>query len=441
VTEERERFESLARRIFSALRGAEVLLLNLEGEDSDFVRFNRGRVRHAGHVRQRELRLDLVSGARRVRGHLQLGNDLEADADRSIGLLSRLREQLPHVPDDPYLLYATTPHDTEHIGANRLLPGSDALDQVLEMATGLDLVGTWSGGLSLFGFANSLGQRNWHSEHGFCLDWSVYDERGQGVKDVYADDEFSKEHVAGQLAYARESLAVLRNPTKTIEPGRYRVFLAPEALYELMDVVGRGGFGLKSHETAQTPLLRLVREEVSLHPEVELAEDNAGGRGPIFTKSGFIKPPRVDLVTGGRYRDCLANARSAKEYGGAVNSTIEHPQALSMSPGTLHQDHVLEALGTGLFVANLWYCNFSDRNSCRITGLTRFACLWVENGRAVGPVEVMRFDESLYHALGSGLEAITEEREYMVDTSTYGRRSTATAVLPGVLVDGFAFTL
>ncbi len=35
-------------------------------------------------------------------------------------------------------------------------------------------------------------------------------------------------------------------------------FFAPGALQELADLLAWGGFGLKSHRTAQTPLMRLA---------------------------------------------------------------------------------------------------------------------------------------------------------------------------------------
>ena len=40
-------------------------------------------------------------------------------------------------------------------------------------------------------------------------------------------------------------------------------------------------------------------------------------------------------------------------------------------------------LGTGLFVGNLWYTNFSDRAACRTTGMTRFATFWIDEGEIV----------------------------------------------------------
>ena len=114
---------------------------------------------------------------------------------------------------------------------------------------------------------------------------------------------------------------------------------------------------------------------------------------------------------------------------------------MQLAGGQLQQDEIFKALDSGLYISNLWYCNFSDRNHCRITGMTRFACLWVEQGRPVAPVNVMRFDESIYHILGDRLEGLTRECEHILDTGSYEWRSNASARLPGALVNDFTFTL
>jgi predicted Zn-dependent protease len=101
----------------------------------------------------------------------------------------------------------------------------------------------------------------------------------------------------------------------------------------------------------------------------------------------------------------------------------------------------LAALDTGLAVGNLWYLNYSDRPACRMTGMTRFATFWVENGKVVAPVDVLRFDDTLFRILGENLEALTAERELMLESSTYGARMLTSATLPGALVSEMNFTL
>jgi predicted Zn-dependent protease len=112
-----------------------------------------------------------------------------------------------------------------------------------------------------------------------------------------------------------------------------------------------------------------------------------------------------------------------------------------MAPGTLAQDDILSALDTGLYIGNLWYTNYSDRPAGRITGMTRFATFWVEAGRIVAPVNVMRFDDSVFRIFGANLLDLTADRELLLDPGTYGERSTASARLPGALLAGMRFTL
>ncbi len=53
----------------------------------------------------------------------------------------------------------------------------------------------------------------------------------------------------------------------------------------------------------------------------------------------------------------------------------------------------------------------------------------------------MRFDDSVYHLLGSQLEALTAERELLLSASTYGERNTSSNLLPGALVKRLTLTL
>jgi predicted Zn-dependent protease len=73
--------------------------------------------------------------------------------------------------------------------------------------------------------------------------------------------------------------------------------------------------------------------------------------------------------------------------------------------------------------------------------MTRFATFRVERGRIVAPVDVLRFDDSLYRMLGSNLEALTRETELLLSADTYRSRQLTSARLPGALVREIAFTL
>ena len=173
-----------------------------------------------------------------------------------------------------------------------------------------------------------------------------------------------------------------------------------------------------------------------------MAEALGLGITPGFNDDGYLRES-VPLVENGRSAERLTNARSAREYGLTPNGALaqEAASTLMMQGGDLRADEVLAALDTGLYVGNLWYVNFSDRMHCRMTGMTRFATFWVENGRIVAPVEAMRFDDSLYRVLGDELERLYAEPELVLNDSTWGERATGGMKLPGVLARSFELTL
>jgi len=434
-------FRELSEKIFSLLTGDEILLINFEGERSDFVRLNKNQIRQAGHVTQQHVTMSLIAKQRQTNASYDLSVNLDVDVAQAKTIIAQLRQQLSFLPEDPYLYFSSEIHSSDDVANNSLPAADEALQEVLTAAHQLDLVGFWAGGEVARGFANSMGQFNWHVNFNFNFDWSVYSKEDKAIKQNYAGFQWNSDYVRQKIEHARQTLPLLATPARSISPGHYRVFITPSAMQELTDLLNWGGFGLKAHRTAQTPLLKMIEDGISLNPMVNFIENHRSGLTPRFTDTGFIKPDQVTLIEKGGYQHCLASSRSAKEFGLPVNCNIEQSQSLEIAGGDLHQDKILSELDTGIFISNLWYGNYSDRNNCRMTGMTRFACLWVEAGVPVAPLNVMRFDESIYHIFGDKLKALTVEREHIFNTSCYHNRSQSSSRLPGALVDDFRLTL
>ncbi|MEM7285717.1 MAG: metallopeptidase TldD-related protein [Actinomycetota bacterium] len=426
-----------------ALQADEVLLATTAGEVTDFIRFTRGDVRQAGSVQQMTLSLDLISGRRHAEGSVMLSNDPAIDRPRVGDLVARLREQRALVPDDPYLSFNTDPVSSEAVRDRTLLDPADALGRIRDAAGGEDFVGIYAAGDIFSGFANSLGQRNWHQTATFNLDWSFHLRADKAAKNAYAGFTWDDAAFERRIDWSRRQLEALGREPVDLAPGGYRTYLAPAALQELVDLWCWGGFSERSHRTMQTPLLRMVTEDAALDPSVRVSEDIGGGVAPNFQEAGFVRPDEVVLIDDGTYRDTLVSPRSAREYGLATNgaSSFEDPEALAIAPGDVPIGQSVERLGTGLHVGNLWYTNFSDRAACRTTGMTRFATFWAEDGEIVAPVNVMRFDDTIYSLFGDAMVGLTDEAEVMLDSSTYQRRSTSSTRVPGLLVEEMAFTL
>ena len=86
-------FDEMITEATNQLRGDEVLLANLSGERTDFIRLNNNDVRQAGSVDQQRLSLDLIEGQRHVGGAINLTGDRAFDRARVTALLAQLREQ------------------------------------------------------------------------------------------------------------------------------------------------------------------------------------------------------------------------------------------------------------------------------------------------------------------------------------------------------------
>jgi predicted Zn-dependent protease len=434
-------FFALAEGLNGGLTGQEQLFCALTAEASDFVRLNHNRIRQAGSVRSAALGLTLVAGARQAEASCDLTGDPGQDLTRAQDLLGRLRERLPHVPEDPYLNLSEDPWTGETRVGDQPPDARDAVAALIERAEGLDLVGIWASGEIVEGLVSSIGHGHWHQSQSFNLDWSAYLSGDRAVKASYAGLDWDPRALAAKVEAQRQRLEVTARPARTLTPGRYRAYLAPAAVTDLMDMLAWGGFDLKSHRTRQTPLLKLVRGERSFDPRVTIREEHERGLKPRFTSEGFEKPGAITLIEGGRFAQCLVDARDGKEYGEAVNASGGSPESVALAAGDIPQPRILERLGTGLYVGNLWYCNWSDPNDCRITGMTRFGTYWVEGGELVAPVRVMRFDDSLYHLLGDRLEGLTAERDLILSPQTYEGRSTDSYLLPGLLVSGIELAL
>ncbi|MDP6045839.1 MAG: metallopeptidase TldD-related protein [Phycisphaerae bacterium] len=437
----KELFYKYVDDLTATLSGDEVLLGYYQGEQSDFVRFNRSLIRQPGSVTQREVLLQLIDGKRHISSSTTLSGQSDADQPKLLSMLEQMRSDLHHVPEDPYLLYATDVCSSHDVHDNTLPASNDAVDAVLAAGEGRDLVGIYAGGAIEAGFANSLGQKNWYARPSFNMDWCFYHQGDKAVKASYAGFAWDDRDFARTVDTAAEQLAVLAGDPRTIDPGEYRVFLAPAAVQEIMQMLCWGGFGLKDHRTKNTPLLKMIADDATLSQSVTIRENTAGGLAPRFSYDGYSKPDGITLIENGRYQNCLVSPRSAAEYDQPTTGGGEWPNSLEMAAGTLEADNVLKALDTGVYVNTLWYLNYSDRPAGRMTGMTRFATFWVEGGKIVAPLNVMRFDETIYRILGENLIDLTSHREFLPDSDTYFARSTDSLNLPGALIDNFRFTL
>ena len=435
-------FKKISELLFNTIERSEILILNFEAEETDFIRYNKSKIRQAGRVHQVSLDINLIKKGKTLRSSLRLSTEYDKDKTLLVRTLFFLRREVNELPKDPYLIYEKNINSSNLID-DRGLNAQEMSSRILDISSSHDMVGILSSGKIVKGFANSLGQFNWHESDSFNFDWSLYDDNGKAVKQNYADRSWDQDTFTRLYAESAQQLSVISNEEQKVQPGSYRVYLSPSALNEIIDMMSWGGFSYKANKIGSSPLHLMAKGDKEFDRSVSFSEDLSNGISPKFHSDGFIKPNNTELITEGKYQKSLISPRSALEYSVKHNAAedYESPVSIKLETGEIKSSKILENLGTGIYLNNLWYLNFSDRNNARVTGLTRFGCFYVKDGELVGPINTMRFDETMYNIFGTKLAGLTNEQQLLMDTSTYEQRSVHSSTIPGAVVEDFRLTL
>lgn len=445
-----KQFERFCDQAFSQLQNHEKLNISLEGEDSLYLRFNKAQLRQNLELLQIRISLHMQSNDRESYTAFNLTSDETLNLSRLAEALIFLRGQIEIQLPDPHLVPIKNNGHSQKL-ASSLIPSAldsykNALSDICEISAQVDLVGIFAGGLLYSASFNSLGQKHWFEQPSFLFDYSIYS--GEPPNNVVA----SKSCLSGEQWSATEFSVdfqktlnlhrLQQNKKIPIAPGKYKAYLAPAAVDEVLGVFRIAGLGYGEMATGRSPFLKLHRQEKKLSNKFSLQENFELGLHCPFNQSGELSDSILPLVHQGKLQQFLTSSRSAAEY--QVNSNFAESDEILRSPeilpGNLDEIKIFQELDTGLYLSHLHYVNWSDLESARITGMTRFAALWVENGKVIGPIQDMRFDVSLYSLFGDDLLDLTKTRKTFPNLYLYDSRKLGGSHVPGILVNAFTFT-
>jgi predicted Zn-dependent protease len=444
----RSDFESLSQRIFKTRKAGEHFFLSLAAEDTQFIRINGARVRQIGTVEDASLEIIMVierpDGLRRASRSCTVTGLSWKDSEVIDEALKALRDEIADLPVDPYAQLPTHQGSGTTENPGKLLDREQAAQSLLGSAvSGLDIAGIYSAGPVVRAMANSEGQILWFSTETFSLDYSVYTPNQRALKGTIAGKEWNSQAYQSEMEKARAQRFVLEKPAKKVSRGSYRTYLAPAALNDFVGMFSWSCISEAAIRQGESPLRRMREEGRKLSPLFSLSEDFSGGEVPRFNSLGEIAPESLSLIEHGELVNTLVSSRTAKEYNVPSNAAVssESLRLPSVEGGLLVEERILNALDTGIYLSNLHYLNWSDQTQGRITGMTRYACFWVEDGKIVAPIENMRWDDSIYTVLGTELEALTNKRSFLPKVDTYERRGIGGSWMPGALIRSMEFTL
>ncbi|MBX3039730.1 MAG: TldD/PmbA family protein [Bdellovibrionaceae bacterium] len=438
----KEHFQKLTDEGLADLKGNEAAVFNLEAENSFFLRLNANKVRQNTHIEQIILALRLQKDGKTMSIARTLSGNLEQDKRAVQAMLAEGRKDSESLPVDPLQMPLENNGTSSSEFKGRMLSPEDAIQSITDSAEGTDLAGLYCSGPVISANRNSAGQNHWFSTESFFMDYSLYNGE-KAAKAVYAGSDWNSDEWKTNLNRAKNQLSLLSRPTQNIKLGQYRTYLAPGAVSEILSTMSWGGLSASAWKQGQSPFRKLAEGERKLSPKFSLRENFGLGLTPAFNGLGEVSEKIVSLIENGEFRQFLTSSRTAKEFSLKSNAASESEGMRSpeILPGSLEEKDILKALGTGLYLSNLHYLNWSDPNAARITGMTRYACFWVENGEIAGPIKDLRFDESLYDAFGDKLMDLTLGSEVDPAVMTYGARSLGGKKAPGMIINDWTFTL
>jgi len=436
-------FNTISESLFNELKINENLILSFSGENSQFIRFNNATVRQTGLVDDADLGLKFITNNRTVRGGFTVSGDLNTDLDRGKAEIARMRIEAQEIPEDPFVVLPENAGSSHKVKTANGLPFENAVDAILPVMAGVDFVGIFANGRMFRGNANNLGQKHWFETESYSLDFSLVTPEHQMVKGSFAGSDWKQQNYESYVTRSQEKLALMERKPVKVKTGNYRTWFESAAVADFLGMFSWNGISEASLRQGCSGFGRMRHDDVRLSPKFSIVEDFTPGFCPKFNSNGEVSSDRLVLIQNGELRNTLVSSRSAKEYGVESNfaENGEYMRSPKMSKGSLNQHDVTAAIDTGLYLSNIHYLNWSDNAGGRITGLTRYACFWVEKGEIVAPIETMRFDDSFYNFFGKNLVDVEDDISINPETETYGGRSLGATTCPGILVDDFALTL
>jgi predicted Zn-dependent protease len=437
-------FNRLVETLLVKKGKSEEFTVKLNSERSQFTRFNRAKVRQTGCVADGWITLTLMANQRSSFRQFPFTGNWDIDGNVADNALQELRAEIMLLPVDPFLVLPSGTNNSREVHTGKLLATENVVPTVLGLVAELDFTGIYAGGVVIKGYGDSCGQKHWFATDSFTLDYSLFINSGQAVKGTFAGSDWHDSAYVAKINEAKQQLELLSHAPKDLPRGQYKTYFAPAAVADLLTMLSWGAISEADIQQGNSALAALSRKEKQLSPKFHLQENFQLGLVPRFNELGEMAAPELPLITAGDLVNTLVNSRTAKEYGKIANgaNSSETLRAPEISPGNLTFEQILSNLDTGLYVSNLHYLNWSDRPTGRITGMTRYACFWVENGEIVAPIENLRFDESLYRFWGADhLVDLTNFQEFIPEVGTYESRQLGGFLVPGMLVNDFTYTL
>ena len=444
----KEIYNNICSQVYSTLKEGEDLTIYMEGENSQYFRFNDSKIRQTGIIEDYNVTLSLYHGKKSLQATTTVSSDIDYSVKNLISEIDGLREPLFLIPENNFTAFPDKFDSLEVYRDGELPNREEILDSLMSIIDKDNLTGVWTSGKIFRASSTSQGTQHWFEKDSFIFDFSLIDAKENMVKILYPGSDWNKDDFITAFDDASNRLQLMDKPKLELKPGKYRVWFEPHAVADFVDMLNWNGVSEASLRNGSSCLLKMRKDNVKLSEKFSLDESFDRKSTASFNSRSEVSD-NVSLIKHGMLENTLINSKTALEYGLTSNYAEdvnswgmgEYLRAPFMHGGDIKLDERLEKLGTGIFISNIHYLNWSDNLGGRITGLTRYACYWVEDGKMIAPIKTMRFDDSFYNFFGNNLEAVGETVLSRPVIETYDGRNPGETTCPGILVNDFELTL
>ena len=219
------------------------------------------------------------------------------------------------------------------------------------------------------------------------------------------DPDWTKINFTEVANRAIEKAKLSRNPV-AIEPGRYTVILEPQAVGDLVQLMG-GSLAARAADEGRSAFTKqgggnkigekIVDERVTIFSDPQ----DPQLRGQPFDGQGLPLARQV-WVENGVLKQLFYSRFWAQKQG---KTATGGPSTFKMTGGTTSMEDMIKSTDRGVLVTRLWYLRSVDPRTILFTGLTRDGTFLIEGGKISKSVKNFRFNESPLFLLNN-LQAI-----------------------------------
>jgi len=287
-------------------------------------------------------------------------------------------------------------------------------------------------GANAVGNRNGLFAYNRSTNANYTLTVRTDDGTGSGWAGAEHPD-WKQIDFAGMASRAIDKARLSRNPV-AIEPGRYEVILEPQAVGDLVQLMGfalnartadegrsafaKAGGGNKIGE-------KIVDSRVTIFSDPQdpqLLSQPYDGQGMPLSRQVWIE--------NGVLKQLFYTRFWAQKQG---KPPTGFPSSIKLVGWTASIDDMIKSTARGVLVTRLWYLRPVDPRTILFTGLTRDGTFLIENGKISKAIKNFRFNESPLFLLGN-LEEIG--RAVRIGGTEQG----GPVVMPAIKAKDFNFT-